>query len=118
MDGSPQKKDIVAPQQQQIDADVMGAMQGKKQPAPDVSKNLDQLRRALASAGITPEAMVRLGELAQVAIQDKAMFPVAAQAAVKEGLIKPEMIPQGIDYKMLAQIAVAGRAAQELVGAK
>lgn len=113
MDGSPQKNVIGAAQQQ---PDVMGAMQGKKQMPENYTSSLNQVREMLSQAGITPQQAIRMGDLAQIAIKDKAMYPVALDMAIKEGLLPETSRGEGMNYKVMSQMAVIGEAAKQLVG--
>ena len=110
MDGSPQKTNIGAAQQ----PDVMGAMQGKTERPKDFGENLAKVKQMLDSIGLTPAQAVRLGYLAQRAIQDPAMYQPALNAAIQEGLVTEEARRGPMDYKVLSQIAVIGEAAKQL----
>jgi len=111
MDGSPQKNVIGATQQQ---PDVMGAIQGKKEMPENYTSSLKQVKEMLSGIGLTPQQAVRLGYLAEIAIKDPAMYQVALNAAIQEGLVTEEARKGPMDYKVLAQLVVVGRAAQEL----
>ena len=111
MDSSPQNLQNVAPQQE---PDVMGAMQGKKERPQDFGENLAKVKQMLDGIGLTPEQAVRLGYLAQRAIQDPAMYQPALNAAIQEGLVTEEARRGPMDYKVLSQIAVIGEAAKQI----
>jgi hypothetical protein len=49
----------------------------------------EQIRQLMQQANLNPDQLVYGGQLAQRAIQDKAMYPVAVKAAVQAGLIQP-----------------------------
>jgi hypothetical protein len=104
-------------QTQPINQDVMNlvANKGKPQNPAHVEKAKAQLQQVITQNGIKPEQLVRAGQMAMMAIQDKSTFPMLAQMAVKEGLIQPNEIPPEPDYKMLAGLVSAGKLAQMIV---
>lgn len=104
-------------QTQPINQDVMNlvANKGKPQNPAHVEKAKAQLQQVITQNGIKPEQLVRAGQMAMMAIQDKSTYPMLAQMAVKEGLIQPNEIPPEPDYKMLAGLVSAGKLAQMIV---
>ena len=78
----------------------------------------EQIRQLMQQANLNPDQLVYGGQLAQRAIQDKAMYPVAVKAAVQAGLIQPNQVPEGIDYKFLAAAVSAGKIAQMIKDGK
>lgn len=116
MDGSPQKNDIVAPQQ--MNQDVMAAVKRKGQPTqqPAVEKAKRELRTIFSKSGIRPETVVKAGKMAEAAIADPAMYPAVIQMAIKEGLIPQEQVKKDqIDYQLLAAAVSAGKLSQMII---
>lgn len=83
-----------------------------------LEKVKEQVRQLMDQAQITPDQLIYGGQLAQRAIEDKAMYPVAVKAAIQAGLIQPNQVPEGIDYKFLASAVSAGRIAQMIKDGK
>ena len=83
-----------------------------------VNNAKEQIRQLMQQANLNPDQLIYGGQLAQRAIQDKAMYPVAVKAAVQAGLINPGQVPDGIDYKFLAAAVSAGKLAQMIKDGK
>lgn len=116
MDGSPQKNQVVAPQQ--MNQDVMQAVKRKGKPSqpPAVEKAKRELRTIFSKSGIRPETVVKAGKMAEAAIADPAMYPAVIQMALKEGLIPKEQIKSDqIDYQLLAAAVSAGKLSQMII---
>lgn len=93
----PQEKSDVAPQQstQQFTYQVK-----------------EEIKKLLKTAGMPPQILIQLGNMAVSAIKDKALYPVVVDATVKSGLLQPNQVVEGIDYKLLASLATAGKIAK------
>lgn len=119
---TPAKKELIDAPQQKLDTEVMGAMKQQKSPeyGDDVTQNLGKLKKMLSDLGITVENAIKLGKMAEAAIKDPAMYRPVIDMATKEGLIPPGSLPigQGINYKLLSQVAVIGKAAESLTQPK
>jgi len=109
-----------APQQPMIDdrqPDIMGAVARKGKPSvpPQVEQAKEQIKQIMRAQNITPQQIMRGAQMAELAIRDKTMYPAMVQMAVKEGLIQPNQIGPGIDYKFLAGAVAAGKIAQMIM---
>jgi hypothetical protein len=113
----PAKKISDFPMTQPINKDVMElvANKGKPKNPPNVEKSKAQIQQLMAQGNIRPEQLVRAGQMAMMAIQDKSTYPMLVQMAVQEGLIQPNELPPTPDYKMLAGLVSAGKIAQMIV---
>jgi len=113
---APQKNPISAPQQ---DQEVMGLIQrgGKSAQPPEVEKAKNDLRRIINQVGVDPQKIIKAGQMAERALKDPKLYPMAIQMAVKEGLLTPDQVPKepGVNWKLLAQGITAGRLTAELV---
>ena len=79
-------------------------------------KAKNDLRRLIKSIGLDPQRLIRAGQLAEMALKDKNLYPMAVQNAIQEGLISPQDIKQGgVDYKLLAQGITVGKLTQQLI---
>lgn len=101
----------------QADKDVMDAVsrKGKPTPNPQVEQAKQQIKQIMIANNITPEMLVRGGKMAQMAISNKTMYPAMVQMAVREGLIQPDAIGPGVDYRFLAGVVSAGKIAQMII---
>ena len=115
---TPQKNPISAMQQKPIDADVMELVKNKGKPKnpPEVEKAKQQLLQVITTQKIDPQSLIQAGKMAQAALKNKEMYPMAIDMAIKQGFIKPQDVSKnGIDYKLLATGITAGKLTQQLV---
>ena len=93
----PQEKSNIAPQQT---------------PGQFTNQVKEEIKKLLKTAGMPPQILIQLGNMAVAAIKDQAMYPVVVDATVKAGLLQPDQVVEGIDYKLLASLATAGKVAK------
>ncbi len=113
---SPEKMENTAPQQ--IDVEVMELVKrkGKPEQPPEVIKAKDELLKVIKDQKIDPMMLIRAGQLAEAALTDLTLYPMAVEVAIKEGLISPEDVGnEGINYKLLANGITAGMMTKELM---
>ena len=103
--------------QKQMDADVMDVVKrkGKPKKPPIVEQSKEKLKQVIIQNKIDPQALIRAGKLASMALKDPSIYQMAVQAAIKEGLITAADVQPGIDYKLLSYGITAGKMAEELV---
>jgi hypothetical protein len=115
----PAKKISDFPMTQPINKDVMElvASGGKPKQAPEVEKAKNDLRRVIKQVGIDPQRIIQAGKYAQAALKNPAMYPMAIQNAVQNGLLTQDQVPKepGVNWKLLAQGITAGKLTAELV---
>jgi hypothetical protein len=113
---SPEKMENTAPQQ--IDVEVMELVKrkGKPEQPPEVIKAKDELLKVIKDQKIDPMMLIRAGQLAEAALTDLTLYPMAVEVAIKEGLISPADVgDEGINYKLLANGITAGMMTKELM---
>ena len=113
---SPEKMENVAPQQ--IDVEVMELVKRKGRPEqpPEVEKAKDELLKVIKDQKIDPQMLIRAGQLAEAALSDLTLYPMAVDVAIREGLIsEADVGNEGINYKLLANGITAGMMVQELM---
>jgi hypothetical protein len=113
---SPEKMENTAPQQ--IDVEVMELVKrkGKPEQPPEVMKAKDELLKVIKDQKIDPMMLIRAGQLAEAALTDLTLYPMAVEVAIKEGLISPADVgDEGINYKLLANGITAGMMTKELM---
>ena len=112
---SPEKMDF---QPKEIDVEVMDLVRrkGKPEQPPEVEKAKAELLKVIKDQQIDPMKLIRAGQLAEAALSDATMYPMAVEVAIREGLITPEDVgDEGINYKLLANGITAGMMVQELM---
>ncbi len=113
---SPEKMENVAPQQ--IDADVMELVKrkGKPEQPPEVEKAKVELLKVIKDQNIDPPMLIRAGQIAEAALNDMSLYPLAVELAIREGLIaQSDVGDEGVNYKLLASGITAGMMVQELM---
>ena len=106
----PQEKSGFATQQQMPEMEMPEMKKG------GAEKAKNDLRRLIKSIGLDPQRLIRAGQLAEMAMKDKSLYPMAVQNAIQEGLISPQDIKQGgVDYKLLAQGVTVAKLTQQLM---
>ena len=113
---SPEKMENTAPQQ--IDVEVMELVKrkGKPEQPPEVEKAKAELLKVIKDQKIDPQMLIRAGQLAEAALNDLSLYPMAVDVAIREGLIsEADVGNEGINYKLLANGITAGMMVQELM---
>ena len=113
---SPEKMANTAPQQ--IDVEVMELVKrkGKPEQPPEVEKAKAELLKVIKDQKIDPQMLIRAGQLAEAALSDLSLYPMAVDVAIREGLIsEADVGNEGINYKLLANGITAGMMVQELM---
>ena len=113
---SPEKMENDAPQQ--IDVEVMELVKrkGKPEQPPEVEKAKAELLKVIKDQKIDPQMLIRAGQLAEAALNDLSLYPMAVDVAIREGLIaESDVGNEGINYKLLANGITAGMMVQELM---
>lgn len=113
---SPEKMENTAPQQ--IDVEVMELVKrkGKPEQPPEVEKAKAELLKVIKDQKIDPQMLIRAGQLAEAALNDLTLYPMAVDVAIREGLIaESDVGNEGVNYKLLANGITAGMMVQELM---
>ena len=113
---SPEKMENTAPQQ--IDVEVMELVKrkGKPEQPPEVEKAKAELLKVIKDQKIDPQMLIRAGQLAEAALSDESLYPMAVDVAIREGLIaEADVGNEGINYKLLANGITAGMMVKELM---
>jgi hypothetical protein len=105
-------------QPKEIDEEVMDLVRrkGKPEQPPEVEKAKTELLKVIKDQNIDPMLLIRAGQLAEAALSDPTMYPMAVEVAIREGLIAPEDVGnEGVNYKLLANGITAGMMVKELM---
>ncbi len=105
-------------QPKEIDVEVMELVKrkGKPEQPPEVERAKTELLKVINDQKIDPMKLIRAGQLAEAALSDATLYPMAVEVAIREGLITLEDVgDEGINYKLLANGITAGMMVKELM---
>ncbi len=105
-------------QPKEIDVEVMELVKrkGKPEQPPEVERAKTELLKVINDQKIDPMKLIRAGQLAEAALSDATLYPMAVEVAIREGLITLEDVgDEGINYKLLANGITAGMMTKELM---
>ena len=69
---------------------------------------------AINQTGVAPETIIAVGQIAEQAINNKALYPMVKDAALRAGLAEKEDFGENIDYQILGTLAMLGKAASQM----
>ena len=69
---------------------------------------------AINQTGVPPETIISIGQIAEQAINNKALYPMVKDAAVRSGLAVSEDFTESVDYQLLATLSMLGKAAEQI----
>jgi len=79
----------------------------------------DQMQQAQAAAqqfmqqhGLDPRTMAAVGEMAQAAIQDKALYAMLREQLISAEILTEKELPEETNYITLATLATLGKLAE------
>ena len=95
----------------QQNADVMQAMQGGNSAMsnPQVQQAQQAVMQAMQEAGLQPEQIKQLGQLAEMTIKDKQAYPLFVGKLQEFGMSDGQSLRGDIDYQTLAIFATAAK---------
>jgi len=74
-----------------------------------------RLLRIIQQVGVKPEDILRGEQYARQALKNPKMYPIALQAAIREGLLAPDTpVTNKVDFKIIAMAMTAGKLVKEL----
>jgi len=113
---SPPPKKMENPTTQPINADVINLLKnkGKKEELPAISQAKQKVSELIKSKNIDPKSIIQIGSMAFQAINDKALYPIVVQNAIKNKIIEPSEATKGVDYKLLGGLITAGKLAEQI----
>jgi hypothetical protein len=77
-----------------------------------------KIQQAIASSGVPPQVIASLGQLAESAAKDPALYPMFVQQLEKYKLVDPGELGTGINKKALSAFVAMGKIAQKMTGGK
>ena len=111
------QKNLGFPDSGGMTPEMMNVLQNKGKPnsSPNVEKAKQQLKQLIAQGKVDPKILIQFGKMAEVSLKDPTMYQMTVQMAIKSGIIKPENILPGKDYKALGMAITAGKLAEMIV---
>ena len=75
---------------------------------------MQDLNRIMQESGVPPDVFINLGELSEITLQDRSLYPDFVRRAVEMGLMSPDSSPDEINYQVLLSLISLGRAAKQM----
>jgi len=99
------------------DAEMMDVIKRKGKPKnpPEVEKAKEQIRQYITQNKIDPNVFIQVGNLCRQALKDPAIYQMAVDMALKNGITTKEEVGTGINYKLLGIGITIGKLTQEIV---
>ena len=69
----------------------------------------------LATVKVPPEMLVKIGQVAEAVIKDKALYPMFREQAIKTKLVEPDDLDMKVDYPSLAVFATMGKITEQML---
>ena len=100
-----------------LNKDVMGLLKTKGRPTqlPQIEKAKEQLRQIFIQNNIDPKVVVQAGNMATQALRDPAMYQMAMDMIVKNGIMTQQEIKSASKDRVIGITILAGKLAQMLV---
>ena len=99
------------------DAEMMDVIKrkGKPQNPAVVEQAKEQIRQYITQNKIDPQVLIQVGSLCSQALKDPALYQMAAQMAIQNGITTKEELGTGINYKMLGIGITIGKLTKDIV---
>jgi hypothetical protein len=88
---------------------------GKPQHPPEVERAKQHIKNLIVKKIVDANTLIQAGKLAEQGLKDPVMYQMAMQMAQQNGLVTPEQMSHGKNYKVLGIAITAGKLAEELV---
>jgi len=73
------------------------------------------IKEYLASVGVSPEVLVRVGQMADAVIKDKALYTMFKEQAIASKLVEPDDLDMKVDYPSLAVFSTMGKITEQMI---
>jgi len=84
----------------------------KKSANQAVMEAKENLKKLLKTNNIDPNLLIQLGNMAEQSVQNKQLYPMVVQEAIKAKLIDQKQVQKTIDYKLIGTLIGAGKLAK------
>lgn len=72
----------------------------------------ENLKKLLKINNVDPNSLIKLGNMAEQSVQNKQLYPMVVQEAIKAKLIDEKQVQKSIDYKLIGTLVGAGKLAK------
>jgi hypothetical protein len=73
------------------------------------------IKQYLATVKVPPETLVKIGQVADAVIKDKALWPMFREQAIKTRLVEPDDLDMKVDYPSLAVFSTMGKITEQMI---
>ena len=73
------------------------------------------VKEYLAAVKVPPETLVKIGQVADAVIKDKALWPMFREQAIKTRLVEPTDLDMKVDYPALAVFSTMGKITEQML---
>jgi hypothetical protein len=111
----PENLQVAAPQQSQPELEIASSAPKKSEFSKQgISQAYQQEIQKAQQLGVQPAMFVQLGNFAEQAAKDSALYPIFTKALIDQKLADPEDLQKGIDYQMLSHFVILGKVAEQM----
>ena len=83
--------------------------------AQQVAETKQMVRQAMQEEGVSAETLIRLGQMAEAVLKNKALYPQFVKAIMDSDLAEEGDIPADIDYQLVGVFATLGEMARQMI---
>jgi hypothetical protein len=76
------------------------------------------IKEYIASVGVSPEVLVKVGQMADAVIKDRTLYPVFKEQAVASKLVEPDELDMKVDYPSLAVFSTMGKITEQMLASR
>ena len=76
------------------------------------------IKEYLATVGVSPEMLVKVGQMADAVIKDKALYTMFKEQAIASKLVEPDELDTKVDYPSLAVFSTMGKITQQMLASR
>ena len=83
--------------------------------AQQVAETKQMVREAMQEEGVSADTLIRLGQMAEAVLKNKALYPQFLQAIIDSDLAEEEDLETEIDYQLIGVFATLGEMARQMI---
>ena len=73
------------------------------------------VRQAMQEEGVSPQALIQIGDLAKRVLEDKSLYPQFLQAVIQNGLAEEDDMDEEIDYEIIGVMVALGEMVKQMI---
>jgi hypothetical protein len=73
------------------------------------------IKEYLATVKVAPETLVKVGQMADAVIKDKALYTMFKEQAIASKLVEPDDLDMKVDYPSLAVFSTMGKITEQMI---